>query len=92
MQKFFPPKPPLDLVTTKAVDALLTLYGRNGYPNMAVALVTHDLTTSETALAGNLNETGLQAILSSALHKLMLSEAANEDGPTSPAPNGDNLN
>jgi len=89
MEKFFPPKPPMELIATPAVGKLLTLLGQNGYPNAAILLIVHDMDTSETTIAGNLNDVGTHALLMSAVQKVGNPE---NEGPSSPAPNGDKLN
>ena len=70
MEKFFPPKPPLEMILPAAVDKLLTLFGRNGYNNVAITLIVHNMDDSETSLAANLNTSGTEALLSSALNKI----------------------
>lgn len=75
MEKMFPPKPPLEVVTRELIDKLLTLFGRNGYNNMAMMLVVCDMDTSTHTMSGNLLNPGAQALLSGALAQLLEAEA-----------------
>jgi hypothetical protein len=65
-----PPRPPLEVVIPPMVDKLIQIMGLNGYEHIGMTIVMHALDTSETAMGGNLNETGMRALLSSALAKL----------------------